>query len=151
MFKYKLPDSEFNLRNIDENDIFNILKKDIVNTIKTFDGYENASYSSVKLNPQYTIRENAFGKDKNLYHRIIMDIGVKSYLTYDNFNLFIEPFEIKIAPSKYGEQPRENANLTQSFLDFMVKQFPDSEYIKKREEYFDKGNICQKIEDDLLL
>ena len=150
MIVYKMPDDDFDLRTVSDEELFNAIKYDIINAIKTFKGYENTTGELVKLNTKYTTRRDAFGKDKDLYHNIILSIGVKAHLTYDSFNLFINPFEIKIAPDKYDPQIVENENLTNSFLKFMIKKFPQSNYIDKREEYFTKAKTFQKIEEDLL-
>ncbi len=150
MIEYKMPDADFDLRTVSDEKLFNAIKDDIINAIRTFKGYENITSEFVKLNAQYTTRRDAFGKDKNLYHHLVLDIGAKLYLTYDSFNLFINPFEIKIAPSKYGSQKSEDENLTRGFLEFMNENFPTSGYIEKRKEYFKKAKIFQKIEDELL-
>ncbi|MBQ7352042.1 MAG: hypothetical protein IJW59_04220 [Clostridia bacterium] len=150
MIKYKMPDAGFDLRTVSDEELFNVLKEPIAEVIKTFKGYENTTSEFVKLNTKYTTRRDAFGRDKDLYHNIILSIGVKSHLTYDSFNLFINPFEIKIALDKYDPQIVENENLTNSFLNFMINKFPQSNYIDKRKEYFKKAKTFQQIEEDLL-
>ena len=150
MIAYKMPDDDFDLRTVSDEDLFNAIKNDIINVIKTFKGYENTTSELVKLNTKYTTRRDAFGKDNDLYHHIVLSITVNAYLTYDSFNLFINPFEIKIAPDKYDPQIVEDENLTTSFLKFMIKKFPKSNYIEKRKEYFKKTKTFHKVEDDLL-
>ena len=150
MIEYKMPDADFDLRTVSDEILFNAIKNHVINVIRTFKGCENITSEFIKLKPQNTIRRDSFGKDKNLYHHIILDIDVKSYLTYDSFNLFINPFEIKIAPCKYDPQIIEDENLTNAFINFMLIRFPKANYIKKRDEYFKNARIFQRVEDDLL-
>lgn len=150
MINYKMPDDNFNLKNVSDADIFNALKCDITNAIKKLEEYKDITSEFISLNPQYTIRQKTFGKDKNLYNNIILFVDVKSYLTYDNISIIINPFEIQLAPSKDNFSVIEDEQLTKSFINFMKNTFPNSEYNKKREKYFNNAKTSQSVEENLL-
>lgn len=147
----KKPDAEFDLTTISDMEIFEGIKKGIVKTLNTLKGYEKIQNKDVQLNADYYNRRMAFGEDKNLYPHIVMDLSVKNGSYYDSFDLFIDTFNIKLAPHKFDPQMIENANLTNAFIKFMITRFPKSNYLEKREEYFKKAKINQRIRDELLI
>ena len=80
-----------------------------------------------------------------------LDVCVKE-MTSSSENLkFIDTFNIKLAPHKFDPQMIEDANLTNAFIKFMITRFPKSNYLEKREEYFKKAKINQRIRDELLI
>ena len=150
MIDLKKPDEKFDLRNVTNDELFNAVKKEVVDLIKTFKGYENIESGDVKLNEKYCNRREAYGLDKQLYPHITLDIGAKSYLTYDGFNLFVDTFGIKLAKQQLNAKAIEDENLTNAFIKFMLLRFPNSNYTSKREEYFKTAQTRRKIENDLL-
>ena len=150
MIDAKRTDEKFNLRNVKDEEIFSAIKNDVVNVIKTFKGYENIESKDVSLNTEYTDRHDFFADDYNLYPKITLDVSVKSDLTYDSFNIFIDPFNIKVAPRKYNPQLVEDQKLTNAFIKFMLLKFPGANYTEKREEYLIKSQNSKKVRDDLL-
>lgn len=150
MIDAKRTDDKFNLRTVEDEEIFSAIKNDVVNVIKTFKGYENIESKDVSLNTEYTDRHDFFADDYNLYPKITLDVSVKSDLTYDSFNIFIDPFNIKVAPRKHDPQLVEDKKLTNAFIKFMLLKFPGANYTEKREEYLIKSQNSKKVRDDLL-
>ena len=150
MINIKMADADFDLRNVGDEELFGAVKKEVVNIIKTFKGYENITSKDVRLNTKYTNRSDKLAEDGNLYPNIVLDVSVKSYLTYDSFDLFIDPFSIKIAPHKYDPEIVEDKNLTNAFIKFMITRFPKSNYTKKRDKYFKDLQLSKRIREELL-
>jgi len=150
MINIRMADADFDLRNVKDEELFGAVKNEVVNVIKTFKGYENIESKDVRLNTRYTNRREVLAEDGNLYPNIVLDIGVKSYLTYDSFDLFIDPFSIKIAPHKYNPEIIEDKGLTNSFVKFMNTRFPKADYTKKRNKYFKDLELSKKIREELL-
>lgn len=150
MINTKMPDAEFDLRKVEDEEIFGAVKDDVVNVIRSFKGRENIESKDVRLNTKYTNRREVLSGDSNMYPNIILNVEAKSYLNYDGFNLFINPFSIKIAEDKYDPKMIEDENLTKSFIKFMLLRFPNSDYSEKREEYFRKVELMQKMREQML-
>lgn len=148
MIDIKLPDEKFNLRKVSDVELFNAVKTELVEVLRSLKGYEQITSNDVKLNDKYTSVRERLGKDGNLYPFIVLDIGAKAYFTYDNFSLFVDPFSISFAP--YNREIKEYPELTKSFVNFMVRKFPESNYLAARKKYFRKAQIRKKVEDDLL-
>lgn len=150
MIDFKKPDADFDITTISDNELFFALKKDIVKIIKSRKGFENITSKDIKLNEEYSNRRNAFGLDQNLYPNIVLDIEVKADKQNEHYDLFIDPFNVKIAPHKYDPEMIEDKGLTNSFIKFIITRFPKSNYSELREEYFKKAKIAEKIRNDLL-
>lgn len=150
MIDIKLPDANFDLRNVSDEEIYEALKGEILSVIKSYNGFENVTSEDLKLLTKYTRRRDDFGADKNLYHNIVLDVGVKVYLGVDSFNLFINPFSIKIAKQEYGAETYEDKDLTKAFVKFMLKKFPTSDYVSKRKDYFKNAEMLKKFREEML-
>ena len=150
MFVFRMPDEDFSLRKVSDEELFNAVKDEAVRVIKGFRGYENIGSEDVELNPEYTTRRDAYGRDKNFYHHMTLDVSVKIYNSYDSFILFFSPFEVKVFPRKYDPEVVEDEELTKYFTKFMAERFPESSYLEKRERYFENARIIQKVEEETL-
>ena len=150
MIEIKRPDKDFDIMTIPDMELFLALKPAIVSTIKTINHFEDIQDQDVKLSNSEPNRRQAFGADRNLYPHIILDIAVKSYMSYEHFDLFLDPFSIKLAQHKYDPQMIETDALTASYIDFMTRKFPNSNYQEKRSEYFQKVAVARKVRDELL-
>ena len=150
MIDIKKPDQDFDIMTIPDMELFLALKPAIVSTIKTINHFEDIQDQDVKLSNSEPNRRQAFGADRNLYPHIILDIAVKSYLSYEHFDLFLDTFSIKLAQHKYNPQMIENDNLTSSYINLLTSKFPNSDYLNKRSEYFKKAEIRKRIDEELL-
>ena len=99
MIELKLPDEKFDLMNVLDSEIFVALKNEVVNVIKTFNGFESIQLEDVVLDEQFSSRRKCFGKDKNLYPNIVLSLIVKNKGYFDEFDLFIDSFIILIYTS----------------------------------------------------
>lgn len=150
MIDLQMPDKDFDLMTISDNELFEAVKKEVVSVLKTFKQYKDIESSDIKLNEKYTNRRKAYGLDRQLYPHITLDIGVKSYLTYDSFNLFVNTFGIQLAEQKFNSELITDENLTNAFIKFMLLKFPNSNYSEKRNTYLKNAQTRRKIENDLL-
>ena len=150
MIEIKRPDKDFDIMTIPDMELFLALKPAIINEIRTVKQFENTADQDVKLSSGDTNRKQVLCADGNLYPHIIIDIAVKSYMSYEHFDLFLDPFSIKLAQHKYDPQMIETDALTASYIDFMTRKFPNSNYQEKRSEYFQKVAVARKVRDELL-
>ena len=150
MIDIKMPDEKFDLMNLSDEELFSELKPEILNIIKSVKGFEDLTEQDIMLCEGGSNRRKAFGQDSNLYPHIVLDVAVKAYLQYEHFDLFIDPFSVKIAPHKYDPELIEDEKLTARFVDFMIKRFPDADYEDKRNKYYKWAETKSKIEEILL-
>ena len=150
MIEIKRPDKDFDIMTIPDMELFLALKPAIINEIRTVKQFANTADQDVKLSSGDTNRKQVLCADGNLYPHIIIDIAVKSYMSYEHFDLFLDPFSIKLAQHKYDPQMIETDALTASYIDFMTRKFPNSNYQEKRSEYFQKVAVARKVRDELL-
>ena len=150
MIKFEPVDKNFDLTKVSDEELFFVLKDEVVNLIKTFKGFENTTSNDVILDERNSNRRKAYGKDGNIYPNIVLDINVKAYLQPESFNLFIDPYSVKLAPHKYNASMVESEDLTNAFVFYMTHKFPESSYTQKRDEYFKKAEIMEKASLDAL-
>ena len=81
MINIKMADADFDLRNIEDEELFGAVENEVINVIKTFKGYENIENKDIRLNTRYTNRREVLAEDANLYPNIVLDIGVKDCST----------------------------------------------------------------------
>ena len=150
MFEYKLPDEEFNLMDLSDEELFNALKKEVVGAIKKFDGFSDIDEKCVLLDGLHSSRRRTYGRYYNLYPHIVLDVGVKRYLGYDGFYLFINTFGVGLSTQGLNPKILVDGDLTRAFVKFMEEQFPNSSYSEKRKKYFEFAKTRNKIEEELL-
>ena len=145
MVNFKSFDKDFDLMNVENAELFFALKNEITNAIKTVKGFENVNPEDVSFREKHSNRRKAYGKDGNIYPHIVLDINVKAYLQPESFDLFLDPFSVKLSQHKYNAQMIENEELTNAFIFYMTQKFPESSYIQKRDEYFKKAELMEKM------
>lgn len=147
---YRMPDEDFSLRKVKEDVLFDGLKEEIARVIRTFKGFETVECDKLMLNVEYTSRRDTFGKDRNFYHHMVLDFSVRNNCCWYDFNLYLDPFEVKVAPRVYEAELIEDEGLSSCYFNFMVNSFPESNYKSKREEYFKKAKLLQEVDEELL-
>ena len=144
-------DKNFNLENVSYQDLFEGLKEEIVNTICEYKEVEKLA--GLHLNKEECSTRMKYGKDKDLYSTVLLEISVRysGKIKGSIFHCIINPFEIEIHKIHNGKvDVLTNESLTNALKDFMSEIFVNSDYIEKREKYFKKSEVINKIENKLL-
>ena len=147
---YRLPDEKFNLRTVSDAEIFNSLKGDIVQAIKTFKGFEGVTSNDVKLNVRFIVRKENIARDCNLYPNIILPLSVNLPLGFGHVNVYIDPFNIELAQEKYDAPKIKDEELSAAFEKFMLERFPDADYLSEKSKYNMVGDMIERKRYELL-
>ena len=147
---YRLPDEKFNLRTVSDAEIFNSLKGDIVQAIKTFKGFEGVTSNDVKLNARFIVRKEKIARDCNLYPNIILPLSVNLPLGFGHVNVYIDPFNIELAQEKYDAPKIKDEELSAAFEKFMLERFPDADYLSEKSKYNMVGDMIERKRYELL-
>ena len=98
---------------------------------------------------------NAYAKDKDLYPLLTVGLCVSFKNISPIFKRYyyceINPFEVKLLANYYGEvEIVESEELNKALIAFMCENFPNSDYIQKREKYFEIAEKIRKTEENML-
>lgn len=144
-------DKQFNLENVSYEDLFEGLKGDIQKTICEYE--EVDKLASLHLNKDECLTRMKYGKDKDLYPSILLEISARAIgkIRGSIFYCIINPFEIEIHKIHCGKVDiLKNENLTYALKDFMSEKFVNSDYLEKREKYFKNAELINKTENKML-
>ena len=153
MIKYEdyRNDKNFKIDSLTYKEIFLNLKPALENVIANFEKLEKLEdLTCVEIGS--TIRY-AYGKDKDLYPLITLELKSSSqnWLIGKYYYCEINPFEINVKVNHYGEvKVVDTVELTKALIDLMCEQFPNSDYLEKREKYFKNAEIIRKTEANML-
>ena len=136
-------DKDFNLEEVSYQELFNGLKKGIVQAIAE---YENADVDekTIKLNERRCSGKFAYGEDGDMYPKILLDLT-------GNYSVLLNPFEIKMLVYDYSVKTIKSETLDDALVEFMCSRFPESDYIETREKYFHGAEIMKRIRDDMII
>ena len=134
-------DKNFNLDSVAFVEMFENIKDGLAIAISE---YKNANIESnqILINEKNCFRRSAFGADKDLYTKVKLDIYVKRI---DSFMVIFNPFEIYLAEYDGSENRYRSENLNNALVDMMLKLFPNSDYLLKREKYFKDSEIVKNV------
>ena len=134
-------DKKFNLDNVAFIEMFENIKANLAIAISE---YKNANIESsqILINENNCFRRSAFGSDKDLYTKVKLDVYVKRV---DSFMIIFNPFEIYLAEYDGSENRYKSENLNNALIDMMLKLFPNSDYLIKREKYFKDSEIVKNV------
>ena len=134
-------DKNFNLNNVTFMQMFENIKDKLAVAISE---HKNANIESgqILINENNCFRRSAFGADKDLYTKVKLDVYVKRV---DSFMIIFNPFEIYLAEYDGSENCYRSKSLNNALVDMMLKLFPNSDYLVKREKYFKDSEIIKNV------
>lgn len=153
---YEIPrnDKDFNLDNITDEQLFSGIKQGILECMKKVNGLEDITIDDIKLNKEHSNRREFMANDSNLYPKILLSTTTmpkynwKKYMCAD---FLITPFTIQMLLHKNGLETLEPEELEKAFVDFMCETFPESNYLEKREEYFNNVDRQRKFYNKMIM
>ena len=123
-------DLEFNLENVDCSDLAVVLYKDIVRSVKN-KMQENSQTKTINFVYDRSFYQTTKKKDGKEYAQVFLDFGSR-------YAVVVDPFSVKILLVDMFDYAKEftSPELRECLHKFMLKRFPNSDYEKKRAEYF---------------
>lgn len=108
---------------------------------------EDVDVTKINIEERNCFTRSAFGSDGDLYQKVKLDIYVGNMYAW---MLIFNPFEIYLAEYDGSEKEYKSDALDCCLIDMMIKLFPNSDYLEKREKYFNDAEINKKICDLLI-
>ena len=136
MIKYEdyRSDKNFNIDTLPYEEIFDGFK-DVINEIKKRDNIDGFKFWPVELRKDRCECQMAYGADKDLYPKIKLDMY--EYL------LIVTTFEVKLLVFDNGLKEIKSEDLDNALIKFMCNRFPNSDYLAKREKYFEDAETMK--------
>lgn len=144
-------DKEFKIDSLSYQEIFESLKDGIEKTICKFEKVD--SVDDLVFLDKSSVANMKYGKDKDMYPSINIEFCVFAgkYIRGKYYNCILNPFEIEIRKIYCGEvQVITCEELTQALIDMINEKFPNSDYMEKREKYFQMAELIQRKQEELL-
>lgn len=145
-------DKEFKIDSLTYQEIFESLKDGIEKVICEFE--KVPPLQGLELREDKCSTRFEYGKDKDMYPTINLEVRSYSSKFWSNYNvMIINPFEIDIRC--IGEMTGRvhiltSENLTQALIDMINEKFPNSDYMEKREKYFKMAELMQRKREEML-
>lgn len=136
----------FDLNNISYNEMFEAMRHGLPVALSELIG-EDVDVTKINIEERNCFTRSAFGSDGDLYQKVKLDIYVGNIGTW---MLIFNPFEIYLAEYDGSEKAYKSDALDCCLIDMMIKLFPNSDYLEKREKYFKDAEI-NKIVYDMLI
>ncbi len=130
-------DKDFKLDSLSFEEIYEEIKGSIEKVVRNLEK-ENFKDEMVKLNLNRCGFRMAYGKDKDLYPRIQLDLR-------SNYIIVLTTYEIKILVVGREIEEVQFEELDDALIQMMNKKFPNSDYSSKREKYFEDAELARKI------
>ena len=117
-------DLDFNLENVDCSDLYVVFYKTFIKSVV------GASHAlTVNFNYERSFHQTTMKRDGKEYAQVVLDFGTK-------YALVIDPFNVKVLVFDMATRDFSTPELEECLERFMNKRFPNSDYEKKRAEYF---------------
>ena len=126
-------DRNFKLDSLSFEEIYEEIKPYVEEVIKNLEK-ENFKNSMVDLNLNRCSFRMAYGKDKDLYPRIQLDLK-------SNYIIVLTTFEIKMLVVGREIKEIRCEELDNALIKLMNEKFPNTDYLIKREKYFENAEI----------
>ena len=133
-------DKNFKLDSLSFEEIYEGIKPAVEKEIKKLEK-GNFKNGMVDLNLNRCSFRMAYGKDKDLYPRIQIDLKSK-------YIVVITTYEIKMLIVEREVSEHQSEELDEALVCLMNKKFPESDYIEKRKNYFENADLVRRISSE---
>lgn len=136
----------FELNRVAYSEMFELMKENLVTALSEYVGEEILA-RKINIEERNCFTRSAFGSDGDLYQKVKLDIYVGNVYAW---MLIFNPYEISLVEYDGSEKEYRSNALDNCLIDMMIKLFPDSNYLVKREKYFKDAKINKKVSDMLM-
>lgn len=126
-------DKDFKLDSLSFEEIYEEIRETLKKVVKSLEK-ENFNETMINLNLNRCSFRMAYGKDRDLYPRIQIDLK-------SNYIVVITTYEIKMLIVGREIKEFQSEELDNVLIQLMNNKFPETDYLLKREKYFKTADI----------